>query len=325
MRICLLGSLTTLAGGSDLLPSADKPRQIFALLALNPNRVVPVQTLMDELWGEHPPRTATTTLQTYILQLRKGIKSVLGGTARPRDVLVTRYNGYLLNVPPGSRDIDDFQSLREEARVAAGHGDDETAYDCYTQALSLWRGPALVDLPQGRALEPEVVSLTAARLNAVEARVAAGLRLNLHHEIMAELMLEAARHPMNQNLHAQLILAQHRAGRTSDALATYKRLHVSMVDELGLEPSPWLRDLRQAVITTSPVLDDPGTTTRVLGNPGASPNDSRDQRRRQSTGAGRPRCWESAREPSAGTPPNDHSTSSHGGVSISSTKPSAPK
>ncbi|MDH2427321.1 AfsR/SARP family transcriptional regulator [Sphaerisporangium sp. TRM90804] len=242
----------------DILPSAHKPRQIFALLALNGNNIVPVHILIEEIWGERPPRSAGTTLQTYILQLRKKLADALGEGAwrGPKDVLVTRNGGYLLNVPPGACDTDDFDRLCRRARSASDAFD---AYRLFNQALALWRGPALVDVPVGRTLEREVVRLEETKMKALHERNEVGLRLGLHIELLSELASLSRHNPMNENLHAQCIVAFYRAGRTFDALETYQRLRRTMVEELGLEPSVRLRRLQQAVLTASPELEPPET------------------------------------------------------------------
>ncbi|WFE41130.1 AfsR/SARP family transcriptional regulator [Micromonospora sp. WMMD998] len=256
MEAQLLGPFEVHHEGTSILPNADKPRQVLAMLALNANTVVPLRLLIEELWGDQPPRSTATTLQTYVMQLRRKIG--LAGCSReplvPKNVLVTHHGGYLLAIPPESVDVLRFEQLVAAARAATPH-DAATASDRYRAALALWRGPALVDVPVGRALAPDMVRLEEAWIGAIEGKNAVDLRLGRHAELLSSLASLTARHPMHENLHAQFIIALHRSGRTYDALLTYQRLRSTMVEELGLEPSPRMRRLHQAVLSASPDLE----------------------------------------------------------------------
>ncbi|GAA1507075.1 hypothetical protein GCM10009677_44540 [Sphaerisporangium rubeum] len=256
MEVKLLGPLSALQNHVDILPTADKPRQIFAVLALNPNKIVPAHVLIEEVWGERPPRSAGTTLQTYILQLRKKLAVALGADswAGPKDVLATRNGGYVLAAPAGTRDLDGFERLSREAGLAADPAD---AYALFNDALALWRGPALADVPVGYTLEREVVRLEERRMKALYERNEVGLRLGLHLDLLSELASLAMHNPMDESLHAQYIVALYRAGRIFDALEAYRRLRKTMVEELGLEPSARLRRLQQAVLAAAPELEPP--------------------------------------------------------------------
>nr|CAJ42325.1 SARP family regulator [Streptomyces steffisburgensis] len=257
MQIKTLGPLVAQENQVSLVPSAGKPRQVLSLLALNANRVISVGTLIEEIWGNNPPRSSATTLQTYIFQLRRNLDSALdrndGLTAK--DILVTQHNGYLLRARPGDIDVHEFERLAGEARSAAAAGDDAAAADLFTEALSLWDGPALVDVQAGRILEPEIMRLTEARLAAVEGRLAARLRMGRHAELLSELTVLTMKYPMHENLCAQFMIALHRSGRSWNALEAYRRLRDTMIEELGLEPSARLRRLHQAVLAGDPVLD----------------------------------------------------------------------
>jgi DNA-binding SARP family transcriptional activator len=113
MEIKVLGPLSAEARGVSIVPSAGKPRQILALLAVYANQVIPVPTLMEEIWGTEMPRSAATTLQTYILQLRRKLASALGPDSLhgSKDVLVTRHSGYLLEVQPGAVDVHEYDRI----------------------------------------------------------------------------------------------------------------------------------------------------------------------------------------------------------------------
>ncbi|MGC5041353.1 MULTISPECIES: AfsR/SARP family transcriptional regulator [unclassified Streptomyces] len=257
MKIQVLGPLGAEVNGDSIVPTAGKPRQILALLALYPGRVVPVPTLLEELWGSRPPQSALTTLQTYILQLRRRLGTAMGPGAPTgaKDVLVTRHGGYLLQIPPHSVDVHAYEQSVTEGRTAFEAGQTATAADCYRRALDLWDGRALVDVRLGPILEIEVMRLEESRLGAVERRIDADLQLGRHCELLAELADLTARHPHHEGLHSQAMVALYRAGRQGAALESYRRLRLRLVDELGVEPSPQLQRLHQAMLTVDPLLD----------------------------------------------------------------------
>ncbi|MFD4632522.1 winged helix-turn-helix domain-containing protein, partial [Streptomyces sp. NPDC058473] len=113
MKVQVLGPLSAEVNGGSIVPSAGKPRQILSLFALYPGRVMPVPTLMEELWGTEPPQSALTTLQTYILQLRRHVGAALGGEGRgsAKEVLATRHGGYLMQIPGESVDVHQYERL----------------------------------------------------------------------------------------------------------------------------------------------------------------------------------------------------------------------
>jgi SARP family transcriptional regulator, regulator of embCAB operon len=257
VRINILGPLVAQENSVSLTPSASKPRQILSLLALNANRVISVATLIEEIWGDNPPRSSATTLQTYIFQLRRKLDAALARERRrtAKDVIVTRHGGYLLLAEPGDVDVHEFERLSNAARSAVDAGDDGLASDLFAQALTLWNGPPLVDVQVGRILEPEVMRLTEARIGVMEGRLTARLRMGRHAELLSELTALTAQYPMHENLCAQFMIALHRSGRSWNALESYRKLRNTMIEELGLEPSPRLRRLHRAVLAGDPLLD----------------------------------------------------------------------
>ncbi|MFI5807643.1 BTAD domain-containing putative transcriptional regulator [Streptomyces sp. NPDC051561] len=257
MDVKVLGPLTVDEQGISIVPTAAKPRQILALLAMQSDHVVTVPTLMEEIWGEHIPRSAATTLQTYVLQLRRKLAAALeGGPGRQaKDVLVTRHGGYLLQVQPGVVDLQEFEQLKASGRSAHESGDHRAASDLLGRALGLWQGPALVDVRIGGVLELEVLRLEEDRMAALELRLDSDLRLGRHTEIVPELRVLMARHPMHESFCSQLMTALHRSGSAWRALEEYQRLRDTLVDELGLEPSARIQRLHQAILNADPNLD----------------------------------------------------------------------
>jgi len=255
--IRVLGPLSADLHGISLVPTANKPRQLLALMALNTGQVLPVATLMDEIWSNADiPRSALPTLHTYVLQLRRLLTKALGQDGRAaRDVLVTRPGGYLLDVPAEAVDVTAYRQLLSRARSATARGDNVTAARAYDEALGLWRGPALVDVQPGAVLRPEVARLEENRLGVVEERIETWLQLGCHAQLLDELASLTGRHPLNENLHAQFMTALYRAGRQSRAMETFQNLRRRLVRELGVEPSRRVRTLHAAMLAADPALD----------------------------------------------------------------------
>lgn len=251
--------------GWGVVPTAPKPRQVLALLVVHADRVVPVSLLVEELWGGRPPRSARTTLQTYVLQLRELIAGALvqdpvGGVERSaKDVLRTLPGGYFLQTSGGSSDVREFDRLAGMGYRAMDAEDFAGAARRLREALSLWSGAALVDVQPGPQLEMEIRRVEESRLCALYQRIEADLRLGRHRELVGELSVLVARYRTHENLHGQFMLALHRSGRRGEALDVYQRLRHSLVRNLGLEPSVGLRRLQRSILMTGPdtVLTEP--------------------------------------------------------------------
>ncbi len=227
-------------------PSASKQRQVLALLALNAGQVVTVSTLAEELWGDRLPRSFAATLQTYVFQLRNRLAAAAPDEWDARRFLSTRHSGYLLEC---QTDVEEFRRLARAGRVAAETGDPRATSDLLGRALALWRGPALVDVRQGRVLEVEAASLEETRLGVLERRIEADLALHRHADILGELMLLVAQNPINENFCGLLMTALYRSGHVARALDAFQRLRTVLNDELGVEPRPRLQRLQRAVLS----------------------------------------------------------------------------
>lgn len=261
MDIEVLGTLAVREQGVSVTPTAPKPRQVLALLALHADQVVPVSALTEELWAGTPPRSARTTLQTYVLQLRTLIATALeqseggeGGAGRrtAKDVLVTLPGGYLLNSSGGTSDVREFDRLAGMGYRAMDAGDFPGAARLLRDALSLWSGAAFADVQGGIQLDMETRRLEETRLCALDQRIEADLRIGRHRELLAELTVLVARYRTHENLHGQFMLALHRSGRRGEALDVYRRLRAVLVRELGLEPSAALRRLQRSILMAAP-------------------------------------------------------------------------
>jgi len=257
MKIQVLGPLSAQVNGESIVPTAAKQRQILSLLALYPGRMVPVSTLVEEVWGTEPPQTAVTTIQTYIVLLRRRLGTAIGpgSPTGAKDVLVTRHGGYMLQVDEACVDVHQYYLLLREGQAAFESGEGERAAARLRAALDLWSGAPLVDVKLGSVLEIEVLRLKQSHLVALERRIDADLRIGRHSELVVELTELTARHPLHEGLHAQSMLALYRAGRQASALEVYRRLRTRLIDELGVEPSPSLQRMHHAILSVDPQLE----------------------------------------------------------------------
>lgn len=258
MDIKVLGPLEAHQDGRSIAPSAAKPRQILALLAIQSGQVVTVPTLIEELWGMNPPRSALTTLQTYIMQLRRRIEAALvaAGPGGAKEVLVTRYGGYMLELAPDDVDVHRYERLATNGVRALENQDNESSSRLLQAALEMWRGQALVDVQIGLRLAVEVTRLEESRLTILESRIEADLRLGRHNTLLSELAVLIARYPIHENLCAQYMIALYRSGRQWRALEVFKALRGTLVEELGVEPSARLQQLQRLILNSDPALDN---------------------------------------------------------------------
>src|SRR4051794_14142185 len=250
----LLGPVEVRAGGSPLALGGQKPRSVLALLLLRPGEAVSRAALIDALWGERPPATAATALHGYVSQLRKALEPGRLSSEAP-SVLVTREPGYALMAAPQQIDAERFRRLVADGRVLLGKGDPEPAARLLREALGLWRGPALADLAAEPAVAADAARLEEERVAALEARIDADLALGRESEVVGELETMIAAAPLRERPREQLILALYRCGRQADALAAYRDARRTLVDEVGIEPGPALRELEQRVLAQDPALD----------------------------------------------------------------------
>ena len=238
MEFRILGTLEVVADGLSLQLGGRRQRAVLAVLLLHANRAVSVDSVVEALWGETPPTTAAKTVQVYVSRLRKLL---------PPDRLVSEPGGYLLRVEQGELDLSRVEALLERA-VAA---EPEAASACLLEALSLFRGPALAELPFAQAEKARIEEL---RLTALEERIEAELSLGEHLRLVSELEQLVEEQPLRERLRAQLMLALYRSGRQADALEFFRKTRRSLVDELGLEPGRDLQELEMKILNHDPAL-----------------------------------------------------------------------
>jgi DNA-binding SARP family transcriptional activator len=247
----VLGPVEVWAGWQRVDAGPRQQRLILAVLALRPNQVVPIDQLIALTWSDSPPETARHAIQVRVSLLRAMLAEA--GAERCGVRIVTRGPTYVLQTDPQRVDAHRFRALVSQARAERG---DATKAQLLRQALDLWRGPPLADVATPQA-EPLCHGLDEARLVALEEWVDAELRLGRHDAIIEELTQYAAEHPYRQRLLTQLMLALYRAGRTSDAVAAYRRARRQLLDEFGDDPQPQLQRLLGAMLRRDPALDLP--------------------------------------------------------------------
>jgi DNA-binding SARP family transcriptional activator len=241
MEFRVLGPLEVRRDGWPIDLRGSKRRAVLALLVLQANEIVRTDRLIEDLWRAELPANAPAALHNHVSRLRKDLGE---------DVLVTKPWGYVLRAAPESIDLRRFEELVQEARPLPARERSEKL----GAALALWRGPALADLANEPALVGEIGRLEELRQSVVEQRIDAQLELGEHDEAIRVLEGLIAEHPLRERLRGQLILALYRAGRQAEALETYRETRRVLVEELGIEPSPELRELEQAILRQDPSL-----------------------------------------------------------------------
>jgi WD40 repeat protein/DNA-binding SARP family transcriptional activator len=240
LEIRVLGPLEVSANGHPLALGGRKPRAVLAILALRSGETVSTDRLIDGLWGERAPATASKLVQLYVSQLRKAL-ATNGNEAE----IVTRGRGYELQAGAAAVDVARFERLVTEGAAR--------------EALALWRGPALDDLADEPFAAAEIRRLEELRLAAVEVAVEDDLEAGRHRELVAELDQLVAEHPLRERLHAQRMLAFYRCGRQAEALEAYRQARARLVEEIGVEPGPELRRLHEAILRQDPSLERSAT------------------------------------------------------------------
>ena len=240
----LLGPLEAWREGERVDLGAPKQRAVLALLLLHRGEAVSTERIVDELWGEQPPRAATKSVQVYVSGLRKALGD---------DSLETRGHGYALNAGPASVDAERFEERLGEGRELLSSGDAGKAAATLREALGLWRGPALADFLYEDFAQEAIARLEELRLAALEARIDADLARGRHSDLVPELDAARREHPLREGFRGQLMLALYRSGRQSEALEAYQAGRRELL-ERGLEPGPSLRELEAAILRQDPEL-----------------------------------------------------------------------
>ncbi len=250
MDFRLLGALEVSANGAVAELGPPKQRALLAILLLHAGEIVPIDRLIDLLWGESAPRTAAHSIQIYVSDLRKALESLGGG----RQVLATRAPGYQLDTDPETIDARRFERLVEEGTRQLREGDPDGGAEALRTALRLWRGPALSDFAYEEFAQPYIRRFHDLHLDAIEQVAAAELEAGRAAEVVPMLDAAIREDPLRERSRELLMLALYRSGRHAEALRTYQQLRTTLVDELGLDPSPPLQRLQERILLHDPSL-----------------------------------------------------------------------
>ncbi|GGN76207.1 SARP family transcriptional regulator [Streptomyces albiflavescens] len=257
MRFGILGPLDIRTeDGSPLDPGGPRPRALLTLLLLDAGRTVSTERLTDGLYGAEPPAGAANALQSQVSRLRKRLG--------PHAEIEATPTGYRIGVSPDTVDAHRFERLAGEGRTALIRGDHTGAAATLREALALWRGPALTDLPDAHA---QVTRLHELRLAAVQDRVDAELALGGGPELVPELRELITAHPLSERLYGQLMRALHASGRPAEALTVYEEVRRTLAEELGADPSPELSALHLELLKGAAPAQRrvPAQLTRFIG------------------------------------------------------------
>src|SRR5919109_2578588 len=235
MRFRLLGPVEVRAGEDWRGIGAPKWRSVLAALLIHPGQIVSADTLISEVWRDDPPARAANLISIYVLRLRRLMDDPDGR------LLVTRAPGYQLRVAADGTDALLFEALVRDGRQAFAAGDPERGARTLTEALGLWYGRPLADVPPTPLIEAEAERLAELRLGAVELRITAELDLGGHDQAVAELRRLLADHPLREGLWLLLMRALDGAGRHAEALEAYGQARDAISEQLGVDPGPELR------------------------------------------------------------------------------------
>lgn len=246
-RYRMLGSLEVCGPQGCGSPETPKTAAVLALLLCRANHVVTSSAIAEEIWAHRAPRSASTTTQTYVYLLRKLLRHAGLGDDESGP-LETHRTGYLLRVDEDALDAADFEHHVRRGRKLLEHGRAREAQQVLEHGMALWRGPALVDVPPGAAIQAHVAHLEEMRTEAQRHLIQAQFMLGRWRETIAELIVWARLHPLDEWVHHRLIEALSRAGRRADALRTFQRLRSNLSQQLGINPSPALHRLELDVL-----------------------------------------------------------------------------
>lgn len=250
MELRILGSLQVTDGERSVELRRPKPRALLAVLLLHPNQGLSTDRLVEALWADTPPRSATNTLQGYVSWLRHALAPLRGAP-----LVRTQTPGYVLTVDPEQIDAHRFERLVGEGIDARADGEPERAADVLGQALAMWRGPALADFAYDRFADVHAARLEELRLCAMEEHAQAELALGRHARLPSRLQALVEDNPLREPLWGLLMLALYRCGRQAEALRAFQAAKRVLGEELGIGPCPALCRLEAEVLAQAPSLD----------------------------------------------------------------------
>lgn len=249
----LLGPVRIWSDDQPVPAGPPRQRAVLAALLLHPNRITPVDDIVDLLWADEPPRTARKNVQLHVWRLRQ----VVG------DRLTSEPPGYRIAVSPDDLDASRFDTLLESARAAARSGLTGPAAARYRRALALWRGAPLADVAGLGGFGGSVAWLDRRRLTAYEEYVDVELDLGRHDETLVLLDELAARYPLHERFVEQRVMTLHHLGRRGEAVDAYRRYRRALAEELAMEPGPVLTRLAELARRPTATTTGPARPTRT--------------------------------------------------------------
>jgi DNA-binding SARP family transcriptional activator len=259
VEIRLLGPIDVVVDGESRPVRGLRRKAVLAVLALQHGQVVSVQRLVESVWSDNGPSAAVNTLQSHVSHLRQ----VLGH----KTSIVARPPGYVLDLGSGGTDVEHAENLIRQGMRSADSAD---AARLLRTALGLWRGQSLADVAGLAWLDGHAERLNQLRTQAVRALLEVRLELGEHALLVRDLERLAAEHPLDEQVHGQLMLALYRSGRQADALAVYRELRSTLADNLGIDPTSALRDLEAGMLRQDPDLN-PSPRTAAAAPPTSVP------------------------------------------------------
>jgi DNA-binding SARP family transcriptional activator len=272
MEFRILGQLEVVSAGRRLDLGGHKQRAVLALLLLEANHPVALHRIVDLLWDGRPPAQGAGTVRAYVSNLRRLLEPERHPGA-PASVLASEAGGYVLWVAPEQLDAARFEALVRCGRELLAAGDSARSQAVLADALALWRGPALADFADEPFAWTEAARLEECRLAAVEEHAEAALACGNEHAVVADLEALLAAHPLRERLRGQLMVALYRCGRQADALRVCEAGRRMLAEELGIDPSPALRELERAILDHDPSLGSvrppaPAAASGLVGRDG---------------------------------------------------------
>jgi predicted ATPase/DNA-binding SARP family transcriptional activator len=244
--LLVLGPLEVRRDGRPATVRRGRPRRLLLSLLVRRGDPVPQETLVDQLWQDAPPADADNALHVLVSYLRR---TIAGAELR----IDRAPTGYRLVVDPDRVDAHRFEQLVQ--RATAAEEDPAGRLRAASEALALWRGPALAEAAEDAFAEADIARLGELRVQAHELRTDALLALGRHDEALPDLTRLVREHPFRERLHAQAALALYRAGRQAEALGVLDRARSALVEELGLDPGPRLQELGRRILRQDPELE----------------------------------------------------------------------
>ncbi|WP_218952235.1 AfsR/SARP family transcriptional regulator [Amycolatopsis anabasis] len=267
-----LGPLEAVVDGRLVELGAPKQRALLTLLVSQVGQPVAVDLMREELWAGCPPRSAMTSLQTYVANLRRVLEPDRAPRT-PATVLRTCPQGYLVDGRVVDVDVRRFGEQATAGWQAWERGDPRQALSEFEAGLALWRGQAYTEMANASCVAPEVARLEELRLSVVEGRCAALLAVRAHEVAVAELAAFVQAHPLREYGCELFSLALYRAGRQAEALEVLRTIKVRLAEELGIDPRPALQHLEREILNQDPALDRrPTPAMPVPGRPRAAPH-----------------------------------------------------